>query len=85
MTKDKEKVIVHQYREYYCDHCGKYIGRSDVEYDRLYKIWDSKIELKSLGLERKNIYCSRKCDEAAMAKVIEQIKEIGFVPIKNDN
>lgn len=77
-----KKEVVKQYTrtliEYYCDECGKYIGRYDLEYDRLYKIHITSYKIPEFHLKLNRCFCCKECEEKAREKLISELTAIGF-------
>lgn len=78
MKIEKEKQYTYHYTEYYCDECGKYIGRDDREYDRLYIIRITSFKIPEFHLKMNRCFCCKECEEKARKELISKMLKIGF-------
>ena len=78
MIREGEEQVVLRYKDYYCDQCGKYIGRWEREYDRLYKIRITTLSVPSLNLEMNRCFCCKECENKADNELIGKLRSIGF-------
>lgn len=78
MKIEKEKQYTYHYTEYYCDECCKYIGRYDLEYDRLYKIHITSFKIPEFHLKMNRCFCCKECEEKARKELISNLMAIGF-------